>query len=162
MWPFRKKKQKLQITDETEPLLLHGVDLNKWNYLGLSPISWGSHKGRVFFFSKKGSNEKIRKCVIVGFEPSSRSFIEKNHLFVIDQLSRWKVCEYSFYRPISEPSEYMKKVMLSDGFVWDKDKDWWKVATETELYENAVDNQKEKVVSSVEENVLHVDFGKKK
>lgn len=81
---------------------------------------------------------------------------------MIDHIARWKVCEGSFYTPISEPSSYLKKWMLNKGYSWDTGTSWWKVATEDEIYENVVDKQKKSVVSSVEENVLQVDFGKKK
>lgn len=153
MWPFRKKIKKPESTN-----ILHGVSLDEWDFWGLSRFTYGPHTGRVFFFSQKGNVNK-RLTVISGMKPDIKSHVEKYHQYIYDVVARWRVGEEEYYVPISEPSKFLKKMVFEkNGWTWDRSTSWWRSATENELYENAVDNNHKDVISSIEDNVLTVDF----
>ena len=129
MWPFKKKD------------MFAGHDLNKWNYLGYSHISFtytdanGRKDEGVIFFFEHIKTLKRSYYLKADYEYLRDKF-QKTHPYVYLHANRWKIGELLHSYLIQFPSAYCQE-HYSEGAVPVK-----------------------KVVST-EDNVINVDFTKK-
>lgn len=147
-------------------LELHGHDLNKWNYMGHSTISYNvdgiRYDSNIFFFIDK-KNDYIRSYIL----KNGSSHIDfKHHNWIASEADTWQACERSWYYPvITEPSSYMiRRMMQEHNYVWDKKKKWWvdNVNTPNDKYEEAVAQTKRKPkVTKEGDKIVKLDFTKK-
>lgn len=155
----------------------HGVDLDEWNYIGATKITvatntleWGEQQtgsATVFFFSKIDDDDNRKYVIIDHHDRSGRNY--KTHPFVIGQADPWRIGETDLYMPVLDrPSRYLKELMFSTfGVVWGvltPTQNWW-IKNEDAMYKAATEKQQDNTkpeITQVEENVVSVDFGKKK
>lgn len=150
-----------------KPNWFRNHDLNKWNYLGYSEISY-SNPGEskpwaqvnVHFFQNK-NDHNIRSWSL-GI-PSSKYVDFKNHTF-LEFAEQWRIGEEAFYKPIAHPSKYLKDQMWDIfKYVWSDKETWW-VRNDQTKYEQAVkeNNSKKELPSKTEtDNIVKIEFGKK-
>lgn len=165
------------IFKEAEPASprLHGVDLNKWHYLGHSDVSFtyidSTHTDNayVFFFCSR-DDEDLRKYVLIA-DNNAKHIQDKfsHHPWVIKTAELWLAGERHLYEPINnEPSLYLKDKMLEEHkAVWSKEKNWW-VSNEDAKYQSAKKSQAKKKpkeepeVIPVEDNIVKIEFKREK
>lgn len=156
MWPFSRTPK---------PLSIHGYDLSKWNYLGLSKISWSNREGvttswiEIAFFLKK-DDDLVRSYEFLGDDFSASRF--KYHSWITQVAETWRIGESEYYQPVNRvPSSYLKERMKEEfECVWSDKTHWW-VSDDQVKYEIAVEEQKETPILAAKENVVTVDFTKK-
>ena len=122
--------------------MFHGVDLNKWYYLGQSEISitttkenkplYTDYNNVYFFVSQEDSPNEKRKIVLNIDEERWRE-----HRFVVD-CEIWEMGEGSVYEMIvTAPSDWVKEEMLKQhNRVWDYETKKWIPAKDKETDEN--------------------------
>lgn len=170
---FSKKKESTVVIEPTNKVILHGHDLDKWNYLGYTSCKYVDENGKttgeypIFLFVDK-NNDKRRSYSI----PSDLTgYVEKTHGFVIKLVKPWAAGEGSIYQPIqgqnNKPSDYLKEYMLEQfNCEWDTATNWWGTSDKAK-YNSAQDKQKrerkakeDKPDIKVDNNVVTVEFGK--
>ena len=138
---------------------LHGVDLDEWNLVGHTKISYNIADGisldaTVFGFCAKD-------------DPNDRSFKiishEKNKLFddhgwIVEHASLWEIGELPIWEIArSRPSRWLCDQMLEEkGLTWDEVSSWW-----ISLDQTISSNRSEDRVGSKSGNVVVVDFTSK-
>jgi hypothetical protein len=154
MW-FRKNK--------TEPAknLLHGVDIDLWDYLGSTEIKFDKIPFIVYYFWKKGDDD-VRQYVVGGSDKSSIAFVKGNHRYIYHTCELWRIAETEIYVPIREPSKWLNEYMFNQhGHKWDKEKNWWVLATDQDRYEHSVaQHQKKHPEIYTADNIVTVNFKK--
>lgn len=155
MWPFWKKKVVV------EKNLLHGHDLNVWNYLGWTEIKYDGVPNLVYFFSQKG-DDNMRSYALSGRPESILKEIAKLHQFVVNHCELWRICEHDIFVPIRNPSKFLKEwVFDNHGCVWSKEEKWWVLATDQDKYEHSVSqHQKKHPEIYTSDNIVKVNFKK--
>ena len=147
--------------------MLHGFDLNIWEYLGSSKISYIDTNNvitsscLVFFFCKK-TDHNIRDFNV----QYTHSF--KYHTWIYESASLWKSNQKEIYQCINyEPSSFLKEYMLNKyKSIWSKENNWW-TSGDVVKYESAkkeqIENKKKELTTSMENNnVVTVKFDKEK
>jgi hypothetical protein len=175
------KKEAISIESEGDRWL-HGMDLEKWNYLGLNRITVVANVDKVgeletgsatvYFFSEFLDDDS-RKYIIIDHHPNSgRDY--KNHPWILEVAEIWRIGEDALYRPIGEnPSRYLQDYMLENyKAVWRERENgrWWWQQTEDAKYTaastkqkaNTAEETKPEVTQTDDEKVITVEFGKKK
>jgi hypothetical protein len=146
------------VKEEAPQNIFHGVDLNEWNYLGSSPIKYGTQPFEVYYFMKKGDD--VRKYVVKGSDKSSIKFVSENHRYISHTCELWRISELEIYTPIYAPSNWLKDHLFqTNGWKWDTTKKWWVLATDQDKYEYAQANQSIKVIAT-DDNIVSVNFKK--
>lgn len=171
---FNKKKTAPPENKRT----LFGYDLDKYIYLGAGPFSFVDKNDVVtqryvahYFCSR--DNDKIRGVYIPDpYAYKTRSEIVLtyvNHNYYLHTILPWKSGEGSIYKLVKEPSDELKDIMMEMGnWVWCDKTKWWAPASESQKYAYAkslqeeAKNEKSPSVSAVSDNVVEVNFGKKK
>lgn len=155
MWPFRKKtKSKLNV--------LHGHDLDVWDYLGWTEIRFDGVPNSIHFFWKKGK-EDVRSYVLTGRPSSVLKAIKELHRYVSDTCELWRIRENEIYIPIRNPSNFLKEYMM-DHFsgVWSTERNWWVSASDQDKYDHSVrSHQKKHPDIYTDDNIVTVDFKSK-
>jgi hypothetical protein len=127
-------------------VMLHGYDLDEWDYLGFSRIQFQSegkvtYEAIVHFFVDQ-SNRDIREYHIesnvADYFYENHTWITKCHLWAALQIGETTVVE-------TWPSPYLRGVKAVEGFTWSDDKGWVASAL---------------TASAVDGNVITVDFNK--
>lgn len=173
IWFKRKDKNDSPVTTLTrEPedkVILHGHDLDKWNYLGFTRCTYVDENGNttseypIFLFVSK--NDMKRRSYHITSE-----HVEKNHPYMNKNVKPWAVGEGEIYHLINGagnyPSDYLKEYMLDRfGAEWDTETNWWGT-TDKAKYNSAQNKQKRerkekpKAETKPETNIVTVDFGK--
>ena len=157
------------LPEPEEPIVLHGHDLAKWNYLGYTRCSYVDEDGNttseypIFLFVSK--NDMKRRSYYISSE-----YAEKNHSYMNRNVKPWAAGEGEVYQLISgkgnKPSDFLNEYML-DTFSaeWDSDTHWWG-SSDKAKYNSANNKQKRerktkpKTETKPESNVVTVEFGK--
>lgn len=141
---------------------LHGVDLEKWTYLGYTKIKQ-KHPTKIssyiFYFSER-ANEEHGKRMYVHVGKNSKDM--KDHVFLLINSELWKIGEYEFAATVeTEPSNWLIEWMQEvNGITWVWDEGW--VAYEEEdKYEQAVEEQKMKPKDKKARDFKVLSFKKK-
>lgn len=174
---YRKFKRKMiqQTTEavvnklpdpDNEVVMLHGHDLNKWDYLGYTRCTYVDENGNItseypiFLFASK-KDMKRRSYHITS------EYAEKSHPYMNKCVKPWAAGEGEIYQLISgegnSPSDFLKQHML-DTFSaeWDTSTKWWGTSDKAK-YNSAQNKQKREQKTKKAEpetNVVTVDFGK--
>jgi hypothetical protein len=174
----RRKQYKNDLAAVDTAPRLHGVNLNTWQYVGKSEISFTyvsegvsfkeADKAYVFLFSKK-DDETSRKYVLVPDSNSSYLLDKfKKHPWITNEAEMWKVCEREIYQSINdEPSKWLKEKMLEEyKCVWSNETRWW-VNNDDAKYESAKKTQtkkkpKEEPLLLEDGNIVKLEFKKDK
>lgn len=106
-------------------------DLNVWQYLGCSEISFvnemdmKTHGCYVFFFEHKESG---KRSFYAQFNDSYEKIkFNRSHHFFTKHAPIWKAGETDLFHHIHEPSIYLRQYMESRyNWVWDANDGWWK------------------------------------
>lgn len=153
MW-FQKPKK-----TETPQNLLHGVDMDVWDYLGSTEIRFDKVPFIIYFFWKKGDDD-VRQYVVGPSDDSRIAFVKSNHRYIYHTCELWRIAETEIYVPIREPSKWLNEYMFNQhGHTWDKEKKWWVLATEQDRYDHAKANQTPKIIAT-DDNLIKVNFKK--
>jgi len=176
IWFKRRKKGDSPVTtlvsEPEDKVILHGHDLDKWNYLGYITLKFLNEHKEVtskyptFLFASK-TNDKRRSYHIAN---QITDYVEKIHTYVSISLKPWAAGEGEVYHLImgedSNPSDYLKEYMLDRfGAEWDTETNWWGT-TDKAKYNSAKNKQKRerkekpKAETAPETNIVTVDFGK--
>ncbi len=153
--------------------ILHGHDLNKWNYLGYMKCEYIDEHGNttrenpVFLFAHK-EDESKRSYKITG---ALAEDTEKYHGYVTTTLMPWKSGEGSVYALVAgesaKPSDYLKGYMLEKfGCVWSDETNWWQSTSEAKHRQATIkqrsskqrSSRKKKTETTADDNVIKVDF----
>lgn len=133
-WLFTKNKKRKLDTPEvytSDKVVLHGHDLSKWNYLGVTECSYVGENGKItssypiFFFVDK-KNEKKRSFYVA----TDLEYVKNNHTYITKYVKPWAAGESEIWRLIankrSEPSDYLREYMADKfGTVWDVSTHRW-------------------------------------
>jgi hypothetical protein len=176
-WFKRKDKNASPATTLTrEPedkVILHGHDLDKWNYLGYTHCHYMDENGKIigeypiFLFAHKNNDKRRSYCI----PNDAAGYVEKNHRYVIKTVKPWAAGEGKVYGIISgktnKPSDYLKEYMLEHyNAEWNTDTNWW--GTSDKAKHNSAQNKQkreqkakeDKPEVKVDNNVVTVEFGK--
>jgi len=161
----------IPIKDVDDPVILHGHDLSKWNYLGYTRCTYVNEEGKttgehpIFLFVSK-NNEKRRSYHIAG---DVGGYVERTHPYILKSVMPWAAGEGEIYQHINSagnyPSDYLKEYMLDRfGAEWDTETNWWSTNDKAK-YNSAQNKQKrERKTTTVKTeptgNIVTVDFGK--
>ena len=151
---------------DNEVVMLHGHDLNKWNYLGYTRCTYVDENGNttseypIFLFSSK--KDMKRRSYHINSE-----YAEKNHSYMNKSVKPWAAGEGEIHHLISgdgnRPSDFLKQYMLDTfGSEWDTSTRWWGTNDKAK-YTSAQNKQKrerKKKETVTEDNVVTVEFGK--
>ena len=155
------------LPDPDSPVILHGHDLAKWNYLGHTRCQYIDEHDNItgeypiFLFASK-TDLKRRSYHV------TNEYVAKNHSFINKFVKPWAVGEGAVYALISgqgnKPSDFLKEYMLENFSAdWDTETKWWGQSDKAK-YESAQTKQKKqrkpKVETQTENNVVTVEFGK--
>ena len=155
------------LPDPQDKVILHGHDLDKWNYLGYTRCTYVDEDGKItgeypiFLFASK--KDMKRRSYHINSE-----YAEKNHGYVIKEVKPWAAGEGDIYYLISgkgnKPSDFLKEYMLEHySCEWDTTKNWWGSsdnAKYTAANTKQKREQKPKTENKTEGNVVTVEFGK--
>lgn len=162
-----------KLPDPEEPVILHGHDLNKWNYLGYTRCQYVNENGKItseypiFLFVSK--NDMKRRSYYMNSE-----YAEKNHTFVSKFVKPWAAGEGEIYQLICNegnmPGDFLKEYMLEHfSSEWDTETNWWG-SSDNAKYTAANNKQKRERDNKTPPNqdsggkkdpvVIQVDFGK--
>jgi hypothetical protein len=152
MWPFKKKVL-------VENNLLHGYDLEVWEYLGWTEIKFDGVPNSIHFFWKRGNGDE-RSYTLTGRPEFVLKEIAKLHRYVSDHCELWRIREDDIYMPIRTPSKFLKEwVFDNHGYVWSTEKKWWVLASDQDRYEHSVSkHQKKHPEIYTENNIVTVNF----
>ena len=152
MFGFFKSKKK----EETYTPMLHGVNLNKWHYLGKINLTFTSGSSCMAFLFAKKDNLDIR-CYKLPTDIAG--FFKENHSFIINALDTWVIGEKELYSYVKlEPSKWLSEYMLNTyNSVWDTSTNWW-VSSENAKYNKSVTQQKKTKPIEKDNAVIQVDF----
>lgn len=135
---------------------MFGVDLDKYNYIGCTSISYGNQVTGVsevmchFFISKKDQSDRV--CKYIGPKYSLK-IIEQYHNWYLNVVPLWQASQTSWFSIIrTHPSKYTEELMKEDGYIWDMEKKWWAVSGTAPV--------KKLPETKVEDNVITVAFKK--
>jgi hypothetical protein len=163
-------------TPKIEPkpkVMLHGHDLEKWNYLGYTTCSYVSDSRNItssypiFFFVDK--NDLKRRSYFVSGDSSG--YVERTHTYINRMVKPWAAGEGSIYGVVhnskgeAAPSDFLKEYMLEHyKATWNSEACWWDV-TDQAKYSAATKKQSKKTaespnVKSEDGNVVTLEFGK--
>lgn len=166
----RRKKLNQEPTpnnNDDDVVMLHGHNLAKWDYLGYSRCQYVGENGNItsehpifLFVSKK--DMKRRSYHI------TNDYVAKNHSYVNKYVKPWAAGEGEIYHIISgegnSPSDFLREYMLEHfSSVWDKETKWWGTndkAKYTSVQNKQKRQNKPKVKTETEDNVVTVEFGK--
>jgi len=129
-WLSRLFSQKEDYQPEDQAEYIAGVNLNDWNYLGYTAISFTDTetkktvgKAIVHGFVHKKTNKRDFKVEEI-FENPWREF--SKHEFIVMTMNIWKAQEIlSLIGPFNRPSQYVKDYMAEDGYKFSYEKDEW-------------------------------------
>lgn len=116
----------------------HGVNLNRWHYLGRSTINYVDKKTNIVqhteylysFCLKKNTSE--RRYVM------NNSFFSE-HYYYRDRAPLWAMGEYPLYALVNDmPSTWLKQYMLDNNKVtWDNKEKMWVPSVAQEVTTNS-------------------------
>jgi hypothetical protein len=149
------------LKNNSEPTknLLHGVDMNFWDYLGSTEIKWNRVPCRIYFFRSKDT--ETRKYVLVGVPELLINEVKNFHSFVYNACELWRSGEVELYSVIHEPSKFLKAwVFETERWVWNTEKRWWALATEKDKYDYVVSTHRKETPEIIRDdtNLIKVDF----
>lgn len=138
---------------------LHGVDLDAWNLVGHTTISYEmgdgiSLDGTVFgFCSKEDPDDRFFKIISHG----KNKFFD-DHGWIVEHASLWEIGELPLWEIArSRPSLWLCERMREDkGLTWDENSSWWISFDQTVSPDHSEDR-----VGSKSGNVVVVDFTNK-
>lgn len=173
---FNKRRQHaIDLQASSDAPRLHGVNLNKWRYVGCSIIKFNytdkkyTDDATVFFFC--GIDDLKKRKYVVITDDISNYMRERfqSHPWITNTAELWKANEREIYQAIhTEPSIWLKEKMLEEHkCVWSSEKNWW-VSNEDAKYQSATKSQAKKKpkeepeVIPVEDNVVKIEFKKDK
>lgn len=129
---------------------LHGVNLEKWHYLGYSEITYSFNdtketiNAHVHLFALKDDLSRRHYELVADNNYYFQKFLKHTWITVFAEL--WKAGEEELYQPVHSPSRWLKDYMLEQHqHIWDTKKKWWR-----------------KKIDSVEDNVIKLDFKQEK
>jgi hypothetical protein len=168
-WLFGKKVEEVQ-----NDSIMFGFDLNKWNYLGYTTISYNTSHANIHFFSDK-ENDDIRKYFVMSESRYIDSdYFKKYHGWINTTAELWRICEHPLYMaPSGNPSKYLKDYMLKNfAAEWLEDENgkfWWRQTIFFNQHsKNNQSTSKAKakieskdVVKEETDNIIKVEFNKK-
>ena len=149
-WLFGKRK----IVEKDKRNMFFEHDLNEWNYLGRTSISYTrdgmiDSSTDIFFFCAK-DDTNVRSYHVV------KEKMFETHDWITRLAEPWRVGFKDLYSVIfDEPSPFLEEYMLRNHkHKWDNESNCWKIS-DTSKYEAAQKEQSEKKkVVTVTENVL--------
>ena len=134
--------------------MLHGVNLDKWHYLGTVVLTFkdSTSKCTVFMFANKKDLTRRRYEI-----PLDVGEFKKYHTYLPNCLDPWCVGERKIYTFVKDPSRWLSEYMFEKhNSVWDANTKWWGTPDSVK-YSATVLKQKKKTVD--ENGVIQVDFG---
>ena len=166
------KKTRAPNAESADKVMLHGHNLDQWNYLGYTRCTYVDEKGDItgeypiFLFASK-KDIKRRSYHITS------EYAEKNHPYMNKHVKPWAAGEGEVYRLIggegNEPGDFLKQYMLDRfGVEWDSTKNHW-VSSENAKYQSEQRKQQSKRKDPPNQGsgaakdpvVIAVDFTKK-
>ena len=153
MWPFKKKPKNNQI-------MFHGFDLNLWDYLGSTEITFDGVPNLIHFFWKKGDDE--RAYILTGRPEAILKTIAKLHAYVHNHCELWRVHELDIFLPIKNPSKFLKEwAFTNNGYVRNTETKWWVLASDQDRYKHSVAHHHKKHPEIyTTDNIVTVNFKK--
>jgi hypothetical protein len=173
IWFSHNKKSDNAPAISDDRVMLHGHDLDRWNYLGYTYCYYSDTDGNVssectiFLFVDK-NNEKRRSYSI---PTPGGDYFDKNHKFVLLSIKPWVAGEGEIWHMIkgkkNQPSDYLKEYILEHfSSEWDSTTNWWS-SSDSAKYTTASNKQKRerktkdiKTEIKPNSNVVTVEFGK--
>ena len=151
----------------TDSKYLHGVNLDKYHYLGFVTLKFDEVENNVFQFCNK-ENFQDRKYVVKGLNADE---CKKYHHYVTKLIDPWSIGENEIYHYVyNGRSKFINEYMLEHfNSVWSEEKKWWISTEESKMNGATLRQKKEKatkasktdVVSDTISNIITVDFKKK-
>lgn len=141
-----------------------GLDLNEWAYLGYQSLKLDNTEYVVHLFCKH-EDHSVRAYRIQGSD-HGKKLMEEYHSYIHKYTQPWSMGTGDIYHYVHGPSNFLKEYMVDKfGHVWSPEEKWW-VPSERAKHSAAAKKQKAATkkappVTSVEENVVQVNFGKK-
>lgn len=164
---LRKKKPVAAVAQQPKEWKneFQGFDLDVWAHLGYVVLKIDSNEYIVHQFCKR-DDHSIRAFRAQGSDYAKQQ-LETYHTYIHRYLQPWAMGSKEIYSYITHPSRFLEEYMAERfGHSWSSDTNWW-VPSEQAKHSAAAKKQKattkkkETPVTSVEENVVQVNFGKK-
>ena len=129
--------------EEDNSKLLFGYDLDIWNYLGQTVISYLSSgkaisTANIAFFVKK-DDENCRSFIILGNDKTIEEY--EYHGWISGMAKPWEFGEHELFQVVqSIPSKYLTEYMKDKYSVyWDNKEKWWVKQQQYSDTDNIVD-----------------------
>lgn len=152
-WLSRLFSQKEDYRSDDQAEYIAGVNLNDWNYLGYTLISFTDTETEktvgtaiVHGFVHKKTNKRDFKVEEI-FENPWTGF--SKHEFIVMTMNVWKAQEIvSLAGPFTMPSRYLKDYMAKKGYKYSHEKDTW-----IPIDKKETEDESEEETSTIHSNV---------
>lgn len=129
---------KKNVKDYSNSTVFRGMNLDFWDYLGYSEVTYTDNNGKtearafVYFFEHKEKDERHYEIVS---QNSLYSFLKHSYILTVVEL--WKIYEKKSYEAIMFPSSSLKSKMVEIGYEWNAAEATWKKIKKYEVSENS-------------------------
>jgi hypothetical protein len=162
---LKRKKQVTPALPKQWRNEFQGLDLDIWAHLGYVILKIDQTEYIVHEFCKR-EDYNIRAYRIQASDYGKQQ-LETYHPYIHRHLQPWTMGSKEIYSYVTHPSRFLEEYMSERyGHIWSSETNWW-VPSDKAKYNAAAQKQKattkkkEVPVTSVEENVVQVNFGKK-